>query len=123
MAGDHDTMHGDGFDEGMLRELVDLIGPEGIAAALDTFDADLAQGVSGLEGALAARDAAALRRHAHRVRGLLMQFGALAVGAKAAAIEAAPDDVALAACPDLLARMPGVGARLRAMAARLAMPG
>ena len=84
MAGGDETTRGDGFDEGMLRELADLIGPDGIAAALDTFDADLRQGVAGLEAALAARDAAALRRHAHRVRGLVMQFGAIAAGGRAA---------------------------------------
>lgn len=123
MAGGDETTRGDEFDDGMLRELADLIGPDGMAAALDTFDADLRQGVAGLEAALAARDAAALRRQAHRVRGLLMQFGAIAAGTRAATIEAAPDEEAFAACPGLLAAMPGVAARLRAMAARLAAPG
>ena len=123
MAGGDETTRGDGFDEGMLRELADLIGPDGIAAALDTFDADLRQGVAGLEAALAARDAAALRRHAHRGRGLLMQFGAIAAGGRAAVIEAAPDDEAFAACPGLLAAMPGIAARLRATAARIAASG
>ena len=123
MAGGDETTRDDEFDDGMLRELAELIGPDGMAAALDTFDADLRQGVAGLEAALGARDAAALRRQAHRVRGLLMQFGAIASGSRAAAIEAAPDDEAFAACPGLLAAMPGVGARLRAMAARLAAQG
>jgi HPt (histidine-containing phosphotransfer) domain-containing protein len=123
MVGSDEITRADGFDDGMLRELADLIGPDGIAAALDTFDADLRQGVAGLESALAAQDAAALRRHAHRVRGLLMQFGAIAAGGRAAAIESAPDGEALAACPGLVAAMPGVAARLRAMAARLAAQG
>lgn len=123
MAGDDETIRGDGFDGEMLGELADLIGQEGLAAALDTFDADLRQGIAGLEAAIAGRDAAALRRHAHRVRGLLMQFGAIAAGGRAATIEAAPDEEAFAACPGLLAAMPGVAARLRAMAARLAATG
>jgi len=123
MAGDDETEPSDGFDEDMLRELAELVGPDGMEAALDTFEADLKQGVAGLEAALAARDAAALRRHAHRVRGLLSQFGAVAAGARAAAIEVAPDNDAFAACPGLVACAPGIPARLRAMAARLAAPG
>ena len=111
---------GDGFDEEMLRELAALMGPEGMAAALDTFDADLRQGIAGLEAALAARDAAALRRHAHRIRGLLMQFGALAAGAEAAAIEEAADDAALAAAPGLASRVPAAASHLRVLAARFA---
>jgi HPt (histidine-containing phosphotransfer) domain-containing protein len=107
----------------MLRELADLIGPDRVAAALDNFDADLRQGVAGLEASLAARDVAALRRHAHRVRGLLMQFGAVSAGGRAEAIESAPDEEALAACPGLLAAMPGIAARLRATAARIAASG
>jgi HPt (histidine-containing phosphotransfer) domain-containing protein len=123
MAGGDEITRGDGFDEDMLRELADLIGPDRVAAALDNLDADLRQGVAGLEASLAARDVAALRRHAHRVRGLLMQFGAVSAGGRAEAIESAPDEEALAACPGLLAAMPGIAARLRAMAARIAASG
>ncbi|MFM8988445.1 MAG: Hpt domain-containing protein [Alphaproteobacteria bacterium] len=123
MAGDIGNGRPDGFDEEMLRELAGLMGPDGIAAALDTFDADLRQGLSGLEAALAVRDGDALRRHAHRVKGLLMQFGAMAAGADAAAVESAHGDAAFESCPRLLASAPAAASRLRAMAARLASPG
>lgn len=123
MAGGIAMAREDGFDDEMLRELAALMGPEGIAAALDTFDADLGQGLSGLEAALAARDAGAVRRHAHRVRGLLMQFGASAAGAQAAAVEAAGDEDALARCAGLVAHAAAAAARVRVLALRFASPG
>lgn len=93
-------------DESMLSELIDLMGREAFAAALASFAEDLGGAATALRAATAASDIAAVRRHAHRAKGILAQFGASGAAARASAVETAPDAHVFQAAEDLAALIP-----------------
>lgn len=111
------------IDRSILAELFEIMGAEAFDTALASFDADLAASRDVLQSAAAAGDIAALRRAAHRIKGILSQFGA--PGAAALAHEA---EVARAEdLPELAARLganlPTVMSEVRKATASLAAGG
>lgn len=74
------------IDRSILAELLEIMGAEAFDTALASFDADLQTSRAALQSAAAGGDMAALRRTAHRIKGILSQFGA--PGAAALAHEA-----------------------------------
>ncbi|MFO0292952.1 MAG: Hpt domain-containing protein [Rhodospirillales bacterium] len=105
-------------DEDMLGELVELMGRDAFAAALSSFAADLGESADALRAATAASDASAVRRHAHRAKGILAQFGASGAAVLALDVETAPDDRVFQAAAAFAAAIPAavrrIGERARA---------
>lgn len=93
-------------DESMLNELIELMGPEAFATAFASFAEDLGQSAAALRAAAAALDAPAVRRHAHRAKGILAQFGASGAAARAFAVETAPETHLFPAAEELAALIP-----------------
>jgi HPt (histidine-containing phosphotransfer) domain-containing protein len=80
------------IDRARLEKLVG--GTEGIGELLGELEASVRSDIAALEAALAARDGAAVRRVAHRVRGSALTMGAARLAAAAARLEEAPDTLA-----------------------------
>ena len=72
-----------------LNDLALALGSEGFAAAIGHFETDLRSTVSRLEQALSRQDSVETRKAAHRIKGLLLQFGVPALASRLAQLEAA----------------------------------
>ena len=72
-----------------LVELAEALGTESFAAAVNHFARDMRGSVERLELALARQDRDETRKSAHRIKGLLLQFGVPGLARRVAALEAA----------------------------------
>jgi HPt (histidine-containing phosphotransfer) domain-containing protein len=106
-------------DEAILAELVDLMGPDIFADAFATFTADLDGSLGAMRAAIATQDADAIRRQAHRIKGLLSQFGATGAAAIAQQVETAVAGPIFAQAESLAAIMPATIAEMRRISAML----
>lgn len=106
-------------DEAILVELIDLMGPDLFADAFATFTADLDNSLAAMSAASAAQDAEAVRRQAHRIKGLLSQFGATGAAAIAQHVEVAPTGPIFAQARSLAGIVPGTIAEMRRISAML----
>lgn len=79
-------------DEIYLTELAEALGPENMAASVRAFARDLNETADIMRTHLAAGDASGVRRSAHRMKGLLMQFGVSELAQLAAKLEANESD-------------------------------
>lgn len=77
-------------DEAALRQLSDDLGPEAMAAALAQFESDTRAFLEQLRSSAAADDGEQVRKTAHRLKGLFLQFGASAAAMHSAELEQAP---------------------------------
>ncbi len=75
------------FDPAIWDELLELFGRDGVAEMLDTLERDLPQQQQKLDTALAAQDRGAIKRIAHSLRGVALQFGATALAEHCGSIE------------------------------------
>ncbi|HEY1077094.1 MAG TPA: Hpt domain-containing protein [Fontimonas sp.] len=80
---------GPGFDRAIWDELLDLFGRDGVAEMLVTLQQDLPQQRQRLAAALPAEDRVAIRRIAHSLRGVALQFGAASLAADFGTLEVA----------------------------------
>jgi HPt (histidine-containing phosphotransfer) domain-containing protein len=108
------------IDRSILAELFEIMGPDAFGAALASFDADLETSRAALETAAAAGDMAALRRTAHRIKGILSQCGAPGAAALAHEAEVAQDRELPHLATRLGATLPAAMAEVRRAAAGLA---
>lgn len=76
-------------DVELLEELLECLGADDFTAALDNFESDVASAMGNL---LEASDDLATSRAAHRLKGLLGQFGANSATELAARVEARPQE-------------------------------
>lgn len=106
-------------DEAILAELVDLMGPDIFADAFATFTADLDGSLGAMRAAIATQDADAIRRQAHRIKGLLSQFGATGAAAIAQQVETAVAGPIFTQAESLAAIMPATIAEMRRISAML----
>lgn len=106
-------------DEGILAELVDLMGPDIFADAFATFTADLDGSLDVMRSAIVAKDADAVRRQAHRIKGLLSQFGATGAAAIAQEVETAQAGPIFARADTLAAIVPATIVEMRRISAML----
>lgn len=106
-------------DEAILAELIDLMGPDIFADAFATFTADLDGSLGAMRAAIATQDADAIRRQAHRIKGLLSQFGATGAAAIAQQVETAVAGPIFAQAESLAAIMPATIAEMRRISAML----
>jgi HPt (histidine-containing phosphotransfer) domain-containing protein len=104
-------------DEGILAELIDLMGPDIFADAFATFTMDIDGSVAAMRAAIAATDADAVRRQAHRIKGLLSQFGATGAAAIAQKVEIAPSGPIFAQAKALAAIIPATIGEMRRISA------
>jgi HPt (histidine-containing phosphotransfer) domain-containing protein len=79
------------LDEELLNQLRKAIGADGFRTLQKSFLAGLTEAMAEVEDAMTARDALAIKRAAHGLRGLSAQFGAVAVSRLARAIETSAD--------------------------------
>jgi CheY-like chemotaxis protein/HPt (histidine-containing phosphotransfer) domain-containing protein len=77
-------------DEAALRQLSDDLGPEAMATALAQFEFDARAFLERLRLSAAADDGEQMRKTAHRLKGLFLQFGASAAARHSAELEQAP---------------------------------
>lgn len=110
----------DEIDTGLLAELVELIGIENLDGALQVFARDVVTITQTLATAAGAADADGVRRQAHRMRGLCMQFGAVGMATLAGAIENDKSDQVLQSAALLIERAPAGVEATRAAVGRLA---
>lgn len=96
------------IDEVHLKELAEAVGREGIAASVRAFARDLNVTADKMRTQLAAGDASGVRQSAHRMKGLLSQFGASELAQLAAKLEATAADDMCAASARLLNCVPMV---------------
>ncbi len=82
------TANGD-FDPDAWDELLQLFGRDGVGEMIDSLQRDLPLQQQQLSSALDAEDRTALRRIAHNLRGVALQFGAAALAQRCGEIEQA----------------------------------
>lgn len=75
------------IDHSLLAELVELIGIENLGDAVKVFVRDVSKITETMSAAASSGDADEVRRQAHRMRGLGMQFGALGLAQIAGELE------------------------------------
>ena len=80
------------IDEPALTELVEALGSNGFIAALNHFERDARSTLEQLKELTEAGDHAGLRKAAHRLKGLFLQFGAPEAGRLAAEAETSADE-------------------------------
>ena len=83
------TIKDEGLDPAMWDELLQLFGREGVAEMLRAVQGDLPQQRQRLDAALRAQDRDAIKRIAHSLRGVALQFGAQSLAAHCDGIERA----------------------------------
>lgn len=93
-------------DEVHLTELAEALGPENMAASVRAFARDLNVTADKMRTQLAAGEASGVRHSAHRMKGLLSQFGASELAQLAAKLEANGSDEMRAASTRLLDCVP-----------------
>jgi signal transduction histidine kinase/HPt (histidine-containing phosphotransfer) domain-containing protein/FixJ family two-component response regulator len=76
-----------------LNELAEALGPDGFLAAVNHFERDANSTLERLAELSAANDRAGLRKAAHRLKGLFLQFGAPSAARVAAEAESAADEM------------------------------
>ncbi len=89
-----------------LKELFDALGPQGLVAAVNAFVQDINDTAAKLRTQAQAGDAIAVRRLAHRMKGLFSQFGAVGPARQAAQLEVDPSDDIGGAAARLLELVP-----------------
>ncbi|MEW6167137.1 MAG: Hpt domain-containing protein [Pseudomonadota bacterium] len=77
------------LDPATWNELLELFGRDGVAEMITALQSDLPQRQRQLADALAAEDRNALKRIAHSLRGVALQFGAAALAQSCGEIEQA----------------------------------
>lgn len=77
------------FDPATWDELLQLFGRDGVAEMLDALEGDLPRQRQQLDAALLAQDRAAIKRIAHSLRGVALQFGAEGLAEHCSAVERA----------------------------------
>ena len=110
-----------GIDLATLQDLVDSLGGDQIGAAIDAFGRDVDAASAQLQAAHALGDAHAIRRHAHRLKGLFAQFGAREAAGFASAVESDESDAVCRSAAALLELAPGAVAAVRAAVAASAL--
>ena len=75
------------IDHSLLAELVELIGIDNLSDAMQVFARDVGKIAEAMAAAASSGDAGEVRRQAHRMRGLGMQFGALGLAQIAGELE------------------------------------
>jgi PAS domain S-box-containing protein len=110
---------GDTVDEPVLRQLSADLGHEPMAAAIAQFESDAQAFLKQLRASAAANDDNSLRRTAHQMKGLFLQFGAVAAAQHAALLEQAPDVSRALAAQRLIDLGPGAIAAVRTVAAQM----
>jgi PAS domain S-box-containing protein len=76
------------------QRILDLVGgPSGLATVLQTVARSARRDIEGLQSAMNAKDAAAIRAAAHRIKGTALNLGANRLAVAAARAEQAPDGV------------------------------
>jgi HPt (histidine-containing phosphotransfer) domain-containing protein len=75
-----------------LRSLAQDVDPALFTEILSTFRDDLAKYLVEVQQAIAVEDMAALRRHAHAIKGASMNTGALKLGGISACLESAAEE-------------------------------
>lgn len=93
-------------DEVHLKELAEALGPENMAASVRAFARDLNVTADKMRTQLAAGEASGVRHSAHRMKGLLSQFGANELAHLAANIEASESGEISGAAAQLLVYVP-----------------
>jgi HPt (histidine-containing phosphotransfer) domain-containing protein len=92
------TFTDEDFDPATWDELLELFGRDGVAEMLGALQGDLPQQRQKLDAALAAQDRGAIKRIAHSLRGVALQFGATSLAEYCGGIErAVAGDAPLAA--------------------------
>jgi HPt (histidine-containing phosphotransfer) domain-containing protein len=100
---------------------VDSLGGDQIGGAIDAFGRDVDAASAQLQAAHALGDAHAIRRHAHRLKGLFAQFGAREAAGFASAVESDESDAVCRSAAALLELAPGAVAAVRAAVAASAL--
>ncbi len=75
------------FDRGIWGELIELFGHEGVTEMLGALQRDLPLQQQQLGAAIAAEDRGSLKRTAHSLRGVALQFGAESLAQRCGDIE------------------------------------
>jgi len=96
------------IDEVFLTEMAEILGPQDMAATVRAFARDLSETAGKMRAQLREGDASGVRRSAHRMKGLLSQFGASESAHLAAKLEAHEADEMGANAARLLDCVPAV---------------
>jgi HPt (histidine-containing phosphotransfer) domain-containing protein len=104
------------IDQAILAELVEIMGPETFGAAFASFVADLDASRRAMDVAAATGDLAAIRRNAHRIKGILSQFGVPGAAAFAHQVETAEETALRDLGERLCALLPGAIGEVRRVA-------
>jgi signal transduction histidine kinase/DNA-binding response OmpR family regulator len=115
-AARHAAAGADTVDEAALRQLSQDLGPDGMAATLAQFELDARAGLERLRASAAADDGDQVRKTAHRLKGLFLQFGASAAARHAAELERAPGGPQAQAAQQLIELGPAAIAAVRTAA-------
>ena len=81
------------IDQPALTELAEALGSDGFLAAVNHFERDANSTLERLPELSAANDRAGLRKAAHRLKGLFLQFGAPSAARVAAEAESSADEI------------------------------
>ena len=108
------------INRGMLEELLDLLGAEGLDEVIDQFEMDALAALDALERLIAAPDDLKLRQVGHKVKGLYAQVGLDALAAVAADMEVLAGPGLVERAKVIVADSPGAIAAARALAAQVA---
>ncbi len=81
------------IDQPALTELAEALGSDGFLAAVNHFERDANSALERLAELSAANDRAGLRKAAHRLKGLFLQFGAPSAARVAAEAESSADEI------------------------------
>ena len=90
-AGVRSAPAGNAIDRQRIQDLVG--GPAGLATVLQTVARSAQRDIEGLQSAMDAKDGAAIRAAAHRIKGTALNLGANRLADAAARVEGAPDGV------------------------------
>ena len=90
-AGVRGAPAGNAIDRQRIQDLVG--GPAGLATVLQTVARSARRDIAGLQSAMEARDGAAIRAAAHRIKGTALNLGASRLAQAAARVEEAADGV------------------------------
>jgi PAS domain S-box-containing protein len=90
-AGVRSAPAGNAIDRQRIQDLVG--GPAGLATVLQTVARSARRDIEGLQSAMDAKDSAAIRAAAHRIKGTALNLGASRLADAAARVEGAPDGV------------------------------
>lgn len=110
---------GNMVDEAALRQLSDDLGPEAMAAALAQFEFDARAFLERLRSSADADDGEHVRKTAHRLKGLFLQFGASAAARRSAELEQAPGGLQAEATQRLIELGPRAIEAVRAAASEM----